>query len=57
MSQFQLYTINAGLSLIFDALNILHLMHHEATACHVTQVNLSQFAKNKVLVLVIIKQK
>jgi len=27
-----------ALSLIFDAFNILHLMHHEATACHVTQV-------------------
>ncbi|XP_023337043.1 ubiquitin carboxyl-terminal hydrolase 34 [Eurytemora carolleeae] len=26
-----------ALSLIFDAFNILHLMHHEATACHVTQ--------------------
>ena len=27
-----------GLSLLFDAFNILHLMYHEATACHVTQV-------------------
>jgi len=26
-----------GLSLLFDGFNILHLMYHEATACHVTQ--------------------
>ena len=36
----KLFTVcNNGLSLIYDAFNILHLMHHEATACHVTQVN------------------
>ena len=35
----KLFTVcNNGLSLIYDAFNILHLMHHEATACHVTQV-------------------
>merc|ERR1719394_421142 len=34
----KLFTVcNNGLSLIYDAFNILHLMHHEATACHVTQ--------------------
>lgn len=27
---------NNGLSLIFDAFNMLHMMFHEATACHVT---------------------
>ncbi|XP_040568738.2 ubiquitin carboxyl-terminal hydrolase 34 [Lepeophtheirus salmonis] len=27
---------NNGLALIFDALNMLHMMLHEATACHVT---------------------
>ena len=35
----RLFTVcNNGLSLVYDAFNILHLMHHEATACHVTQV-------------------
>jgi len=35
----RLFTVcNNGLSLLYDAFNILHLMHHEATACHVTQV-------------------
>ena len=34
----KLFTVcNNGLSLLYDAFNILHLMHHEATACHVTQ--------------------
>ena len=34
----KLFTVcNNGLSLVYDAFNILHLMHHEATACHVTQ--------------------
>lgn len=37
----KLFTVcNNGLSLIYDAFNILHLMHHEATACHVTQVGI-----------------
>ena len=27
---------NNGLSLISEAFTVLHLMHHEATACHVT---------------------
>ena len=37
----KLFTVcNNGLSLIYDAFNILHLMHHEATACHVTQVKI-----------------
>eukprot|EP00095_Tigriopus_kingsejongensis_P002851 maker-scaffold442_size170051-snap-gene-0.33 protein:Tk02851 transcript:maker-scaffold442_size170051-snap-gene-0.33-mRNA-1 annotation:"hypothetical protein TcasGA2_TC009817" len=27
---------NNGLALIFDAVNMLHMMFHEATACHVT---------------------
>lgn len=26
---------NNGLSLIFEAIHVLHTMHHEATACHV----------------------
>ena len=30
--------MSAGLSTIYDSFNILHMMHHEATACHVTQV-------------------
>lgn len=34
----KLFTVcNNGHSLIYDAFNIHHLMHHEATACHVTQ--------------------
>jgi ubiquitin carboxyl-terminal hydrolase 34 len=28
--------MNSGLNLLFDAINMLHTMHHEATACHVT---------------------
>ena len=40
----KLFTVcNNGLSLIYDAFNILHLMHHEATACHVTQVKYIPF--------------
>ena len=27
---------NNGLALVFDALNMLHMMFHEATACHVS---------------------
>ena len=56
----KLFTVcNNGLSLIYDAFNILHLMHHEATACHVTQVwikcankllkGLFHFFKSKIL--------
>ena len=33
--------LSEGLSTIYDSFNILHLMHHEATACHVTQVNIA----------------
>ena len=27
---------NNGLNLISESLSLLHMMHHEATACHVT---------------------
>ena len=27
---------NNGLSLVYDAINMLHVMYHEATACHIT---------------------
>ena len=29
--------MSLGLSTVYDSFNILHMMHHEATACHVTQ--------------------
>lgn len=31
-----LVVCNNGLHLLFEALHMLHTMHHEATACHVT---------------------
>ena len=48
----KLFTVcNNGLSLIYDAFNILHLMHHEATACHVTQVKYIYSDSDKLLTL------
>lgn len=39
---------NNGFALIYDAFNMLHLMFHEATACHVTGelVDLLQIFQN-----------